>query len=229
VPPEILNARAFELSSLASMRGSALSCLGADNTNETSCEKTLFATPESTASAISYVAAQIRLLADGTAFAHREPSYLPTLSHLRRSIESDRFGLVAQALSVRAGCTPDHCAAFALLNETAGALAVPRTTTSDPAEAAAFYAGTGRFTKGLQLLESMPDRPSNNNGGLERALSLGLYQQRFGDAAAAEQLLGDAFRLRLIALADLLVQFLQPFGIPQKFLKTTEPEPSCVT
>jgi hypothetical protein len=114
-----LDARAFELSSLASMRGSALVCLGADNMDETSCEKTLFARPESTASAISYVAAQITLLADGAAFAQREPSYLPTLSHLRRSIESDRFGLVAQALSVRADCTPDHCVAFALLTETA--------------------------------------------------------------------------------------------------------------
>jgi hypothetical protein len=114
-----LDARAFELSSLASMRGSALACLGADNTDDTSCEKTLFATPESTASAISYVAAQITLLADGTAFAQREPSYLPTLSHLRRSIESDRFGLVAHALSVRGDCTPDHCVTFALLNESA--------------------------------------------------------------------------------------------------------------
>jgi hypothetical protein len=116
-----LDARAFELSSLALMRGSALSCLNvnAGNTDEASCERALFATPEATASAISYVAAQVALLADGTAFAQREPSYLPTLSYLRRTLESDRFGLVAHALSARRDCTPDRCVEFALLNESA--------------------------------------------------------------------------------------------------------------
>jgi hypothetical protein len=103
------------------MRGSALSCLNvnAGNTDEASCERALFATPEATASAISYVAAQVALLADGTAFAQREPSYLPTLSYLRRTLESDRFGLVAHALSARRDCTPDRCVEFALLNESA--------------------------------------------------------------------------------------------------------------
>ena len=37
------------------------------------------------------------------------------LAELRRSIESDRFGLVARVLAVRDGCTPAACQAFTML------------------------------------------------------------------------------------------------------------------
>jgi len=115
----MLDARAFELTTRALMPGSALACLdaGAGGMVEASCEKALFATPEATAAAVTYVAAQLALLTDGTAFVRRDRSYAETLSHLRRAVENDRFGLVAHALAVRDGCTPERCRAFALLDD----------------------------------------------------------------------------------------------------------------
>jgi hypothetical protein len=115
----VLDARAFELTSRALMPGSALACLeaGAGDTVEASCEKALFASPESTAGAVSYVAAQLALLADASDFARRDRSYSAELTNLRRAVASDRFGLVAHVLAARHGCTPDQCRAFALLND----------------------------------------------------------------------------------------------------------------
>jgi hypothetical protein len=114
-----LEARAFELTARALMPGSALACLeaGAGDTVEASCEKALFATPEATATAVSYVAAQLALLADGTAFARRDRSFAIALTYLRRTVEVDRFGLVAHALAARDGCTPERCRAFELLKD----------------------------------------------------------------------------------------------------------------
>ena len=64
---QALEARAFELVTRAMAPGSALACLDAvaSSTFEEGCEKALFATPESTAAAVSYVAAQLSLLAAG--------------------------------------------------------------------------------------------------------------------------------------------------------------------
>ena len=114
-----LDARAFELTTRALMPGSALACLdaGAGDTVEASCEKVLFATPEATATAVSYVAAQLALLADASNFARRDGSYAAELANLRRALTGDRFGLVAHVLAARDGCTPDQCRAFALLND----------------------------------------------------------------------------------------------------------------
>jgi len=102
----------------SAMPGSAFACLGgmAGDAVESACEKAVFQTPEATAAALSYVAAQLTLLADFTAHARRSGADFPlALAELRRSIESDRFGLVARVLAVRHGCTPTACAAFALL------------------------------------------------------------------------------------------------------------------
>ena len=114
-----LEARAIDLTNRALMPGSALACLDASagDTVEASCEKALFATPESTASAVSYVAAQLALLSDGAEFTRRDRSYAATLTYLRRAVEGDRFGLVAHTLAVRDGCTPEACRAFALLSD----------------------------------------------------------------------------------------------------------------
>ena len=64
---------AHELTARAIMPGSALACLDAmaGEAVESSCEKALFATPEATAAAVSYVGAQLSLLAAGHAQAHR--------------------------------------------------------------------------------------------------------------------------------------------------------------
>ncbi len=96
------------LATRATMPGSPLACLDAmaGDAVESSCERTLFATPEAMASAVSYVAAQLNLFADVSDFVSRGNSDLePLLASLRRAVETDRYGLVAHVLATRDGCT----------------------------------------------------------------------------------------------------------------------------
>jgi hypothetical protein len=118
---QMLERRAFELASRALMPRSALACLDAvaGGAVEESCEKALFASPEATASAVSYVATELSLLAAASAHARRSNmGYGYAVSNLRRSLEADRFGIVAHVLATRDGCTPEQCAAFAFLQGT---------------------------------------------------------------------------------------------------------------
>jgi hypothetical protein len=113
-----LDVQAFELATRALMPGSALACLNAiaGETVEDACEKALFASPEATAAAVSYAAAQLSLLASARDQAGRG-GVSSGIAALRRSVESDRFGIVAHILAVRDGCTPDQCGAFFLLQD----------------------------------------------------------------------------------------------------------------
>jgi hypothetical protein len=110
-----LDARVFELAARAFMPGSALGCLDplVAETMEDTCEKTIFASPEATVAAISYVAAQLAVL--GSAGEHAAD---PGMLALRRALEADRFGIVAHVLAARDGCTSDQCSAFAWLEDT---------------------------------------------------------------------------------------------------------------
>src|SRR3954447_11219149 len=114
-----LDGRANELMVRAIMPGSALACLNgiAGEAVEASCEKALFATPEATAAATSFVSAQLALLADASAFARLDSSFTGLPAQLRRSAELDRYGIVAHVLAARDACTADQCATFALLND----------------------------------------------------------------------------------------------------------------
>jgi len=114
-----LDARGFELATRAFMPGSALGCLDAiaGETVEAACEKALFASPEATAAAVSYVAAQLSLLASARELGRHGETASGMLA-LRRALEADRFGVVAHVLAVRDGCAPDQCRAFAWLGET---------------------------------------------------------------------------------------------------------------
>lgn len=115
-----LDARAQELIMRSALPGSAFACLDAiaGEAVETSCEKAVFQTPEATASALSYVSAQLALLADLAAHARRSGAAAPAaLNNLRRAIEADRFGLVARVLAVRDNCTPSACSTFAMLDD----------------------------------------------------------------------------------------------------------------
>jgi hypothetical protein len=98
----------------------ALSCIDdlAGETVLTACEKALFGSAESTAAAVSYAASQVtRLTAFGdAAAANRNLSY--ELLTLRRAVERDRYGLIAQVLVARDQCTPSQCAAFRALTDT---------------------------------------------------------------------------------------------------------------
>src|ERR1700674_1864619 len=100
--------------------GSALSCLDelAGEAVEAACEKAVFASPEAVASAVKYVTAQLALLNDGTAYVARgDAAYASELAPLRTAIELDRFGLVAQVLKERDGCTVERCDALAQLHD----------------------------------------------------------------------------------------------------------------
>jgi hypothetical protein len=81
------------------------------------CEKAVFATAESTAAAVSYTAWQITQLTSLGDVAASEPSMTPELRALRRSVEHDRYGLVAQVLLTRDHCTSTQCGAFRSLTD----------------------------------------------------------------------------------------------------------------
>jgi hypothetical protein len=115
-----LDQRAADLTSRALASGSALACLDAvaGDAVETACERAVFATPESTAAAVSYVSARLVLLADSADFARRSGrNYEGALTLLRMALETDRFGIVAHVLSVRDSCTPLLCDSYALLHD----------------------------------------------------------------------------------------------------------------
>lgn len=115
---QALEFSALELSTRARVPGSALPCLDAiaGDVVEDACEKAIFASPEATAAAVSYVAAQLSLLASAGDHARRTAPRL-WAAQLRRAIEADRFGIAAHVLAVSGVCTPDQCGALALLHD----------------------------------------------------------------------------------------------------------------
>jgi hypothetical protein len=114
-----LDARVRDMTTQAVVPGSALSCLSgtAGETVEASCEKALFASPEATAAAVAYVAAQVSVLADAGDYERRSArNYESALSGIRFALETDRFGIVAHVLDSY-GCTAEQCVALALLRD----------------------------------------------------------------------------------------------------------------
>jgi hypothetical protein len=108
--------RADELASRA--LNSPLACLDAPAQPmvETACEALLFGRPETIATAVSYVAAKLALLADGVALAGADFAQGGNaLAALRRELKADRFGIVAHVLAANSACDADRCEAFALV------------------------------------------------------------------------------------------------------------------
>lgn len=117
-----LDRRLADLTARAIAPGSVLACLdaGIGEAVEGACEKAVFASPETVAAATTFVDARLTLLADGLEFAsHNDPTYENALAGLRRSTEVDRFGLVAQVLAARDGCTAAKCDALQWLHDSA--------------------------------------------------------------------------------------------------------------
>jgi hypothetical protein len=115
-----LEARATELNIQALAPGSPLACLDglAGDNVEAACERALFATPVTVATATTYAAARLSLLADMAAYTRRGGGNIDgALQPLRRALQSDRFGFVAHMLAVRDGCTSENCQALALLQD----------------------------------------------------------------------------------------------------------------
>jgi hypothetical protein len=97
----------------------ALSCLDdlAGEIVAAGCEKALFGSAESAAAAVSYAASQITRLTAVGDVATANKGLTPELLALRRAVEHDRYGLVAQALLARDRCTPAECPAFRSLTD----------------------------------------------------------------------------------------------------------------
>ena len=117
---ERFEALALELSARALAPGSPLACLDsiAGEAVEEACEKALFATAETTAAAVSYVAAQLALLAAGGDDDRDSQKNMGLLRNsLRRAVETDRFGIAAHVLAARGGCTVNRGSAFALVED----------------------------------------------------------------------------------------------------------------
>jgi hypothetical protein len=118
VARQVLDARAVELTLRVIAPGSPLACLDtvANETIEAGCEKSLFANPQTVAAAVAYVDARLTLLADSLELAARDRNYENSIERLRRSLEADRFGMVAHVLAGR-GCTEEKCAALKLFRD----------------------------------------------------------------------------------------------------------------
>ncbi|MBR1223249.1 hypothetical protein JQ557_34985 [Bradyrhizobium sp. U87765 SZCCT0131] len=97
----------------------ALSCLDglAGDAVESACERALFGAPDMAAAAVSYTAGQITRLAGYGDQAAADRVMTPELAALRRAVERDRYGLVAQVLSTRDGCTPSECDFYKSLSD----------------------------------------------------------------------------------------------------------------
>jgi hypothetical protein len=83
----------------------------------TACEKALFGSPESTAAALSYATRQINRLTGFGSVAAANKNMTPELEALRRAVEHDRYGLMAEVLVARDHCTASDCAAFKSLTD----------------------------------------------------------------------------------------------------------------
>ena len=97
----------------------SLSCVEdiAGDAVATACEKAVFASADSTAAAVNHMAQMItRLTSFGDANTAQK-NMTPELQGLRRAIERDRYGLVAQVLLARDRCTATQCPAFRSLTD----------------------------------------------------------------------------------------------------------------
>src|SRR5215218_7454411 len=97
----------------------ALSCIDdlAGDTVLAGCERALFGSAENAAAAVSYAATQITRLTAVGDVATANGNMTLELHALRRSVERDRYGLMAQVLLARDHCSPSDCAAFRALTD----------------------------------------------------------------------------------------------------------------
>jgi len=112
-----LLARDSELNRMALAPGSVLACLdgGAGEAVENACEKLVFTSPQSTAAAVAYMDARLKLLADAAGTG--DTGLQAQLASTRRAVALDRYGVAAHVLAMRDGCTGEKCEAFTLVDD----------------------------------------------------------------------------------------------------------------
>jgi hypothetical protein len=113
--------RILELTALQTGSQSALGCLdvGRGDPLVEMCERTIFANPQTVASANAFVVARLSVLGDALASASEAHSpSAGAVATLRQALQNDPFGIVAHVLAARYGCSPSQCSAFAMLVDT---------------------------------------------------------------------------------------------------------------
>lgn len=93
----------------------ALACLDglAGDSVEAACEKAVFGSADMAAAAVSYAAGQVsRVIAASSARA-----LTPEQQALKRAVERDRYGLVAQVVAIRDRCIVTDCPLFRVLSD----------------------------------------------------------------------------------------------------------------
>jgi hypothetical protein len=167
-----LDRRAMELTQQAVAPGSPLACLDGSLSDqlEASCEKALFNSAEAAAAAISYAHAKFVLYVDGVEQSRLDPDYETKVAALRIPLESDRYGVVAQMLSLRYGCSPTQCDAISVfpdperlqtnLRERPFDTYVARNSTNWPAKSAA--AATGLSAAPTPVATATPGASPNS-------------------------------------------------------------------
>ena len=112
--------RIFDLTALQAGSQSALGCLDVSPGDplEEICERTIFANPQTVASANAFVAARFSILGEALPYATavRSPAAGAVVS-LRQVVENDPFGIAAHVLAARYGCSASQCSAFAMLTD----------------------------------------------------------------------------------------------------------------
>ncbi|MGI8527426.1 MAG: hypothetical protein ACR2K5_14885 [Pseudolabrys sp.] len=152
-----LTTRAANLAAQSLVPGSPLACLEGDlgDVIETACERIVFARPQAVAGGVVYTGARISLIADTLDYARRvDPAFAGTLIGVRRAIELDRYGIAAQVLATRDGCSADQCPFFALVRD-------PSTLKAN-LRARAFDTYVARYAPGWTAEEkpSVPHKPA---------------------------------------------------------------------
>jgi hypothetical protein len=140
-----LDERSAALAARAVAPGSALPCLDelAGEAVAAACEKAIFASAETVAAAVSYVAAKLAVLAERSEQVRRaDPAVGAEPAPLLTALDADRFGIVAHVLAQHQGCTPEKCDALNWFDDPSRVLANLRDHTFDE-QVAKFAAAWG--------------------------------------------------------------------------------------
>lgn len=114
-----IETRLSELRAQALSAGSPLACLErTGDIVEAACARKLFATPDTLAAASFYTAARFDLLTAAVRYAGpRTPQFDDVIDALKVSLQQDPFGLTANTLMLRSGCTADRCDPMAIFHD----------------------------------------------------------------------------------------------------------------
>src|ERR1700759_1997928 len=97
----------------------ALSCVDdiAGDAVAAACEKSVFASADSTAAAVNHMAQMITRLTSFGDATTAQKAMTPERQGVRKAIERDRYGLAAQVLLARERCAPTQCPMFRSLTD----------------------------------------------------------------------------------------------------------------